>query len=110
MNHLNAFKAQTELKSRYGDNAYLIWAMGLYLNNANFHELASECLTDGPDDRKIDFIKLDLDNEKLILAQGYFSEKSKADKAPSNKAADLNTAAACLIAGHLEHLPYPMHL
>ncbi|MEY4937548.1 MAG: hypothetical protein RIS64_3907 [Bacteroidota bacterium] len=105
MNHLNAFNAQISLKSKYEGNAHLIWAMGLYLNNANFSELASECLTDGPDDRKIDFIKLDLDNERLILAQGYFAEKSKADKAPANKAADLNTAAAWLLVGDLDKLP-----
>ncbi|MEO0043593.1 MAG: hypothetical protein RL329_3041 [Bacteroidota bacterium] len=52
MNHLNAFNAQIELKNKYVGNAHLIWTMGLYLNNANFAELASECLIDGPDDRE----------------------------------------------------------
>ncbi len=108
MNHLNAFKANTELISKYGiGNAHLTWVMGLYLDSSNIEELASECLTDNHDDKKIDFIKLDIDNKKIIFAQGYYSDR-KVDSAPANKASDLNTAAAWLISGDPSNIQTPL--
>lgn len=105
MNHINAFKGNTTLIEKYGINtAHLIWVMGLYLDESNFDELASENLTDGGNDKKIDFIKLDLDNKKIVFAQGYYTDK-KVDSAPANKASDLNTACAWLISGDIEKIP-----
>lgn len=108
MNHLNAFKANQALIQKYGiGNAHLIWVMGIDLDYPNIEELASECLTDNGDDKKIDFIKLDLDNKKLVFAQGYYSDR-KVDSAPANKASDLNTAAAWLISGDINNIPSPL--
>lgn len=108
MNHLNAFKANSELITKYGiGKAHLTWVMGLYLDNSNLEELASECLTDNYDDKKIDFIKLDYDNKKIAFAQGYYSDR-KVDSAPANKASDLNTAAAWLISGDTTHIEPPL--
>jgi hypothetical protein len=66
--------------------------------------LASEGITDGPNDKKIDFIYLDRDTKRIIFSQGYLSS-TKIDAAPANKASDLNTAAAWLISGDLESVP-----
>ena len=105
MIHLNAFKANKDLISKYGmSHAHLLWVMGLYLDYSNIDELASECLTDTHDDKKIDFIKLDIDNKKIVFAQGYYSDK-KVDSAPANKASDLNTASAWLLSGNLSDIP-----
>lgn len=108
MNHINAFKANTELIKKYGiGNAHMTWVMGLYLDYSNIEELASECLTDNHDDKKIDFIKLDLDNKKIVFAQGYYSER-KVDGAPANKASDLNTAGAWLLSGNIKDIQPPL--
>ena len=108
MNHLNAFKANKALIEKYGiGNAHLIWVMGLYLDYPDIEELGSECLTDQGNDKKIDFIKLDLDNKKIVFAQGYYSDR-KVDSAPANKASDLNTASAWLISGDTKDVPSPL--
>ena len=105
MNYLKSFEANEDLIGRLGKgNAYLVWVMALYYDYPDFLELASEALTDGSDDKKIDFIRLDLDEKKLVFAQGYFSSKDK-DQAPANKASDLNTAAAWLFSGDLSVVP-----
>jgi AIPR protein len=108
MNYINVFRANKALIEKYGvSNAYLIWVMGLYLDYPDIEELASECLTDNGDDKKIDLIKLDLDNKKIVFAQGYHSER-KVDSAPANKASDLNTASAWLISGDTNNIPSPL--
>ncbi|MDD3014714.1 MAG: AIPR family protein [Candidatus Gastranaerophilales bacterium] len=93
---------------KYGINkAYLVWVMGLYLDYSELNELADESLTDDTNDKKIDFIRIDYDNKKIVFVQGYFSER-KIDAAPSNKASDLNTAAAWLISGSIDDIPSPL--
>lgn len=105
-----AFRANEPLIRRLGlHSAHLIWALGLYLEESDLEALAGEALTDGPNDRKLDFIYLDTDNRRILFAQGYFSDAvSPKDSAPANKAADLNTAAAWLFSGNLDHVPEQM--
>lgn len=105
MNYLKSFEANEDLIARLGKGkAYLVWVMALYTDYPDLLELASEALTDGTNDKKIDFIRLDVDGKKLVFAQGYFSSKDK-DQAPANKASDLNTAAAWLFSGDLSVVP-----
>ncbi len=105
MTHLDSFKTQDKLIAKYGEEkAHLIWAMGLYLDSPDLDQLATESLTDGSDDKKIDLIKLDIDNKRLIVAQGAYSIKGAVYKAKANKASDLNTAFAWLLSGDLEKL------
>jgi hypothetical protein len=106
MEHLKNFKANAELINKYGEStAYLLWAMGLYLEESNFDELASECLTDGSNDKKIDFIKLDYDHKKIVFAQGYYTTNANKTEAPANKASDLNTGVAWLMSRDTELVP-----
>jgi hypothetical protein len=101
----DALKANGALIKSIGEgNAHLIWALGLYLEEPDLEALASEALTDGPDDKKIDFIYLDRDTKRIIFAQGYCGAAKK-DSAPANKASDLNTAAAWLMSGNLDDVP-----
>ncbi len=103
--YFNVFKSDTDLVKLLGEsNAHMIWALGLYLEEADLPALASQSLTDGSDDKKLDFIYVDRDSKRLIFAQGYFSQNHK-DSAPSNKAADLNTAAAWLLSGDFHQIP-----
>ena len=104
MSYIDIFK-KTPLASKIGeDKAHVVWVMSRILEESDLESLAATALTDGPNDKKIDFIYLDHDGRRLILAQGYFSGKPK-DAAPDNKAADLNTAAAWFFSGDLQHVP-----
>lgn len=108
MTHTSIFRTQTELISKFGEgNAHLIWVLSMYLDFPNAIQLGSESLTDGSDDKKIDFIRIEKDLNKIVLAQGYYSSK-KNDSAPANKASDLNTAAAWLFSGELHQIPSPL--
>jgi len=105
MFYMEKFKTQEELINMYKeDGAYLCWVMALYLNQNDVFDLALTCLTDRSNDKKIDFIDLDLGLGKLSIAQGYYSQKEK-DVSPSNKASDLNTAGAWLVSGSLDDIP-----
>ncbi len=106
MQFLTKFKEQTALIEKFKeDSAYLCWVLGMYLERNDIFEMATDDLMDGPDDKKIDFIDLDISSGKIVLAQGYYSQSTKKDEAPANKASDLNTAAAWLISGRLQDIP-----
>lgn len=105
MAYMDAFKAQTSLIAKVGEsNAQLVWVLGLLIQESDLEALASEALTDGSDDKKIDFIHLDRDEGRIVIAQGYFA-KSPKDTAPANKASDLNTAVAWLFSGDTSTVP-----
>ncbi|NPA44932.1 MAG: hypothetical protein GXO49_05300 [Chlorobi bacterium] len=102
MEFIKNFEEQIELTQKYGkDKAYLIYAIGLYLDFPDLEQLASEGLTDGNDDKKIDFIRLE--DRHLVIAQSYFSDKG-IYKAKANKAADLNTAIAWIFSGDIDKI------
>jgi hypothetical protein len=82
--------------------------MGLYMEEPDLEALASEGLTDGNNDKKIDFIYLDRDAKRIVFAQGYIAENVAKNSAPANKAADLNTAAAWLLSGDTSLVPPPL--
>lgn len=105
MQYMDAFtKEETLITSLGYEKAYLCWAMAQYLEEADVEALASAALTDGPDDKKIDFIHLDHDAKRLVFAQGYFTDRRR-DSAPANKASDLNTAVAWLLSGEVSVIP-----
>lgn len=99
MEHLKQLLKKTEFIEKYGiGNAHLLWALGLYLDESDFDKLASDGLTDGGNDKKIDFITVI--NSTLFIAQGYYCTQDKLKiVAPANKASDLNTALAWIISG-----------
>ncbi len=109
MSFAETFHANNQkLISRIGeDNAFLVWVMGMYLEEADLEALASESLTDGSNDKKIDFIKYDRDLKRIVFCQGYYAQNQR-DAAPANKASDLNTAAAWLFSGDQKHIPDPL--
>lgn len=98
MHHQTEFNKHISLKSKYGSNAYMLWVLGLYLDEPDLDALAARSLTDGGNDKCLDFIEIDKTGQKIVVAQGYFSEKH-ADKAPAKKASDLTIAASWLAHG-----------
>lgn len=98
MNHQKIFDKRTELKNKYKSNAYMLWVLGLYLDEADLDSLADRSLTDGGNDKSIDFMEIDLSERRIVIAQGYFGQ-TNADKAPSGKAADINVAVSWLANG-----------
>jgi len=105
MAYIDILRKSTALIAKLGEEkAHTVWAMARYLEEPDLEALAATALTDGPDDKKIDFIYLDHDDKRLVLTQGYFASKPR-DSAPANKASDLNTAAAWFFSGDLKLVP-----
>ncbi|UGW99556.1 AIPR family protein [Pseudomonas aeruginosa] len=105
--HVEEFNGQNQnaLKVKFGDGkAHLIWVMSMYLDEPNAEQLGVDCLTDQPNDKKLDFVYLNPDERRLVFAQGYYTQKV-GGTAPANKASDLNTAAAWLMSGDLDKVP-----
>lgn len=86
-----------ELSTTLADNAYLLYAMGRRLRTLDYEQLRDDSLLDGPDDKKIDFFRLDYDTGIATIVQGYVSQRWDNRDAPANKASDLNTAIAWLL-------------
>jgi hypothetical protein len=105
VSYIDVFRNEKGLIEKLGeDKAHIAWVMARYLEEADTEGLAATAITDGPDDKKIDFIYLDHDTKRLVLAQGYYASKPK-ESAPANKASDLNTAAAWFFSGDLDAVP-----
>ncbi|HEV2552693.1 MAG TPA: AIPR family protein [Bosea sp. (in: a-proteobacteria)] len=101
----DALLANQTLVNEIGYNdAYLVATIALFLGESDLRGLAASGLTEGGNDKKIDFIYHHLDARRLVFAQGYMSERSR-DSAPSNKASDLNTACAWLLSGDVNLVP-----
>ncbi|WP_084608128.1 AIPR family protein [Nisaea denitrificans] len=105
MSFLDALKTRQALIEKIGYNeAYLCLAIALYIEEPDVDQLASIGLTEGSNDKKIDFIYHDRNSKSLVFSQGYMAKNTN-DEAPSNKASDLNTACAWLISGDTDYVP-----
>ena len=93
------------LSADVGHPAYLLYAMGLRLGTLDYTGLQTDCLLDGPDDKKVDFLHLDFDNGIATIAQAYRAQDWSRSDPPASKAADLNTAINWLIESDLSSIP-----
>lgn len=94
-----------KLDQKFGNNRLLLFSMGLRLRTLDYEMLAGGFLTDGPDDKKIDFCKIDEDSGVAFVAQGFESPNWTTGDPPVNKARDLNTASAWALHGDLASIP-----
>lgn len=105
-NYINNFKERNDLKDNFGGNALLMYALQLRYDIEDIVSVASEALTDGHNDKKCDLIYIDKDAGFAVIAQAYMKESPQdSDLAPSNKASDLNTAAAWVFSRNIEDVP-----
>lgn len=88
----------------YGDNALLLYSLTLRFNELDM-SLASQYLTDGYNDKKIDLVFVNEDEEVAIIAQSYFSKDSSKSTAKANKASDLSSGIQWLLCSKLDGLP-----
>ena len=106
VNYIGDFQARTDLVSRYGNNALMLYALQLRFDISDIISIASDALTDGGNDKKCDLIYVDQDAGVAVIAQGYMKQTPKdTDLAPGNKACDLNTAAAWAFAQNPDDVP-----
>ncbi len=101
---LEALSQRVDLH-QYGSNALLLFALELNRTIEDIDSVAANSLTDTPDDKKCDLVYVDRDAGRAIVAQAYMAKDATKASAPSNKASDLNTAAAWLLSGELTSLP-----
>lgn len=83
--------------------------LGLYAIRLRFglddpRVAAAEAITGGSDDKKCDVVYLDRERGVAVVAQCYQATTARA-AAPANKASDLNTAVAWLLAADLATVP-----
>lgn len=102
MQYIEKFRGESSLIDKYTESkAFVVWAMGLYLDSPDLEDLADESLTDMGDDHGIDFLRLEEENGILYIVQSYYTKK-EGTNAPAKKAADLNASSAWLVKGNVK--------
>jgi hypothetical protein len=99
-----AFDSRTDLK-KYNENALALFALQLRFQIEDIDTVAASSLTGGGDDKKCDLIYVDKDAGYIVVIQTYIAQNINKPSAKSDKAADLNTAAAWLLNSSIEDLP-----
>lgn len=98
-----AYESLTEL-SEYNDNALGLFALGLKFGLDDLVSIGVDAITDGSDDKKLDIVYINTEEEYAVVGQCYYSSKDKIS-APSNKASDLNTGLSWLLQRNIEDVP-----
>ena len=101
---IGAFESEAVLEP-YGNNALLLFAVGLYLRVEDLASFATDSLTDSPNDKKADIIYINEADGIACIAQGMTAVDWGKAEAPANKASDLNTAAAWLLRQPIDKIP-----
>lgn len=98
-----AYESLTEL-SGYNDNALGLFALGLKFGLDDLASIGVDAVTDGSDDKKLDIVFINSEEQYAVVGQCYFSSKDKVS-APSNKASDLNTGLPWLLQRNIDDVP-----
>lgn len=80
-------------------------ALSLYIDEPDLDELVSDALTAGDNDKKLDFVYLDVESKRVVVGQSYLGDKWGKSAAPANKASDLNTAVGWLLNANMGIVP-----
>jgi hypothetical protein len=86
-------------------DAFGVYALSIFVDEPDLDALMGDALTGGGDDKKADFIFLDLETERAFIGQSYFADQWGKQEAKANKAASLATAVAWLFGKPLAKLP-----
>jgi len=90
---------------KYGKNGLAIFALSMYLGIDEVDEFVSNYWTEDDDDKKTDLFYIDLNEARAAIAQVYIAKKFGCKAAPSNKAADLNTACSWIFSADEKTIP-----
>ena len=90
--------------SKFGNEAIGLFALGLQFNIDDIDAVGAESVTGHGDDKKCDLCYFDEEEARCVIAQCYVSTKAR-QSAPSNKAADLNTAVTWLLTTPISKVP-----
>ncbi|MFE7603762.1 AIPR family protein [Brachybacterium paraconglomeratum] len=103
----DALSAREELAAFGEGNSIALFAAELILGVEDAESFAAESLTDSGNDKSCDLVAVMRESGILVIAQAYATklEHKRANFAPANKAADLNTAVTWLLEGKLDGLP-----
>jgi hypothetical protein len=99
-----AFRSRVDLKGSFKANARLLFALQTKFQIEDIESVGAECITCGSDDKKCDLVYVNKDDGFAVVAQAYEASEPK-ESAPSNKAADLNTAMSWLLNNNWSFLP-----
>jgi hypothetical protein len=91
-------------KSKFGDDAIGLFALGLQFGIDDLDSIGAEIVTGGGNDKKCDLVYFDPEEGRCVIAQCYLSKKQR-PSAPANKASDLNTAVTWLLTTPIDKLP-----
>lgn len=101
---IEAYNSNEDLK-KYSPNGLLLFALMLKYGIDDIEEIASDIITDGNDDKKVDMVYVNVDESFAVIAQGYEAVNQEKKSAPANKASDLNTGVSWLFTRSLDELP-----
>lgn len=99
-----AYDSDSDLRG-YGSLALALFALNLYIRLDDIDDFASNAITEGPGDKKVDLFYLDVNDRRALVCQCYLSAEWGRPAAPANKASDLNTAMAWLLSAAEESVP-----
>lgn len=102
-NWKEAYKAREDLAA-YDDNGLALFALALHFGVEDLDTIAADAITDGSDDKKLDMVYINSEDEYAVLAQCYVSTRDK-PSAPANKASDLNTGIGWLLQRDIDDVP-----
>lgn len=99
-----AFKLRDDL-TPFEAEGIGVFALGLRFGLDDLQTVASEAITDGPDDKKIDVLYIDRGQRSAFIMQCYAAKGKFDQQAPGNKATDLHTASAYAFGVGIANLP-----
>lgn len=102
-NWKTAYESLSEL-SEYRDNALGLFALGLKFGLDDLVSIGVDAITDGSQDKKLDMVFINREEQYAVIGQCYFSSKQK-ESAPSNKASDLNIGLPWLLQRDIDEVP-----
>jgi hypothetical protein len=86
-------------------DAYGIYALCLFANYSDYVDIAVDALTEGSDDKDVDFCLVDVDQNVAYVGQTYLAEEWERKEAPTNKSDDLLTGLSWLLKREIEEIP-----
>ncbi|MGC5024621.1 AIPR family protein [Tsukamurella sp. DT100] len=83
--------------AQFTPNHLILFALELRFQIQDIVAVAATSITDGSKDRKCDVVYVDSASRTAIIGQSYIASNTQKQYPPSNKAADLNSAASWIL-------------